>query len=341
MIINYDEIEIKKAFEILEIENDEILNLDINTLRNKYLKLALKYHPDKNNNSLECKEKFQEINSSYNLIIESLNEKLYDNIYKDIYKEKEENTYINILLIFIKKIIMNYEKNHYNDIYYNDNENIKNFNNINKKKQFIEIIKNIIINTFFNETINNIEKEKLLEIYNILYKYKLFFKINNETLENLKNIIRQKYKDSDIYIINPTLDLMLENSYYKLVINEEIFLIPLWHNELHYSDKNNKSLIVLIEPILNDDIEIDENNNIIIIKNVNIEIIKELMNTNNNILSVEILNLKLEIPLNKLVFQKIQYYRFKNKGLSKIDENDIYNTKNKGDIIIKIIIDFE
>lgn len=341
MTINYDEIEIKKAFEILEIKNDEILNLDVNILRNKYLKLALKYHPDKNNNSLEYKEKFQEINSSYNLIIESLesSNNMYKDLYKDIYKEKlkEENSYINILLIFIKKIIINYEKNHYNDIYYNENNSSE---NLNKKNSFIEIIKNIIINTFFNETINNIEKEKLLEIYNILYKYKLFFKINNETLEKLKNIIRQKYKDSDIYIINPTLDLMLENSYYKLVINEEIFLIPLWHNELHYNNKDNKSLIVLIEPILNDNIEIDENNNMIITKSINMKIIKELINTS-NIINIEISNLKLEIPLNKLVFQKIQYYRFKNKGLSKIDENDIYNTKNKADIIIKFIIDFE
>jgi len=339
MIINYDEITIKKAFEILEIEDEEILKLDISILRNKYLKLALKYHPDKNNNSLEYKEKFQEINSSYNLIFESLiNKEKKEQGQKEEKIQKEENNYINILIIFIKKIIMNYEKNYYNDIHYNENDYNKN-NNI-LKNSFIEIIKNIIINTFFNETINNIEKEKLLEIYNILYKYKLFFKINNETLEKFRTIIRQKYKDTDIYIINPTLDLMLENSYYKLVINEETFIIPLWHNELHYNDKNNKSLIILIEPILNNNIEIDENNNLIITKTINMDIIKELINNDKN-LNIEVSNLNLEIPLNKLVFQKLQYYRFKNKGLSKIDENDIYNTKNKGDIIIKIIINFD
>jgi hypothetical protein len=42
------------------------------------------------------------------------------------------------------------------------------------------------------------------------------------------------------------------------------------------------------------------------------------------------------IPVNKLYMKKNQYYRIKNEGLSKINENDIYDVSNKSDIIVNI-----
>ena len=41
---------------------------------------------------------------------------------------------------------------------------------------------------------------------------------------------------------------------------------------------------------------------------------------------------------NKLFMKKNQCYRIKNKGLSKINENDIYDVSNKSDIIVNITL---
>ena len=44
-----------------------------------------------------------------------------------------------------------------------------------------------------------------------------------------------------------------------------------------------------------------------------------------------------EIPISKLYMKREQYYRIKNKGLSKV-KRDIYDVSEKSDIIVKIVI---
>ena len=43
-----------------------------------------------------------------------------------------------------------------------------------------------------------------------------------------------------------------------------------------------------------------------------------------------------KIPTCELKVQHFQYYTLKNKGISKINENDMYNVSYRGDIIVKI-----
>ena len=64
--------------------------------------------------------------------------------------------------------------------------------------------------------------------------------------------------------LNPKINDLFENNVYKLSVNEDMYIVPLWHNELHFSTKNDDELIVLCNPTLPDNISIDENNNIII-----------------------------------------------------------------------------
>lgn len=63
--MNYQE-----AFEILEIDTTDTRYNEISLIyvKNKYHKMALQNHPDKNGNTLESNEKFQKINEAYHYL---------------------------------------------------------------------------------------------------------------------------------------------------------------------------------------------------------------------------------------------------------------------------------
>ena len=57
---------INDALNILHIDN--LANLNLQSLKKKYHKLALQYHPDKNGNTVDSKEHFQKIGEAYEIV---------------------------------------------------------------------------------------------------------------------------------------------------------------------------------------------------------------------------------------------------------------------------------
>jgi hypothetical protein len=179
------------------------------------------------------------------------------------------------------------------------------------------------------------------DVYNFLSKYKNILYINQELLDNLMEIVKKKYEDvMEYYKLNPSIDDLFENNVYKLYVNDQLFLVPLWHNELYFesSELNNfKEIIVSCEPELSKNIKIDEDNNLIVKVEFNLNEIPNLIKNDGNIF-FNIGKKEFNIPVNKLYMKKNQYYSIKNEGLSKINENDIYDVSNKSDIFVNIIL---
>jgi hypothetical protein len=151
-----------------------------------------------------------------------------------------------------------------------------------------------------------------------------------------------------VYVLNPSIDDLLNNNLYKLYLEEELYLVPLWHSEMYFDVKKRetepnelkettdiKEIIVLCYPELPENITIDEDNNLYVEVNLNVSDISPFLSSSKN-MKVFLGKKELDIPLYNLYIRDTQLYRIKSQGLTKIKENDIYDISEKCDIIVKI-----
>ena len=320
---NFTEMNLIIALDLLDISTDEIeiSNITHEYLKKQYHKMALKWHPDKNGNSYLSKDKFQKINEAYEYLCEELhliNDDTPNAYFKDVRYSKNENPnymYVSILSKYLSILL----KGDYNEL-------------------LIQIVKEIVMGckSISIKMFEDLDKHKAVEVYHLLCKYKDVFCISDTTLQLVSSVIKEKYKNDKVFILNPTLKDLIENNMYKLYVDDKLYLVPLWHNEMYFDAPDGSEIIVLCKPELPDHITIDEDNNLRISKQISIE--KDLSNMiyNNQPVCVEIMNKKHSFSLSKLYIKKQQVYIIKGQGISKIVENDIYNVNLKGDIIIDI-----
>ena len=337
---------ISSALIILKLNNKynihNILELTDNELKKTYHINALIYHPDKNK-ALDSTNSFQKIHEAYNYLHKLINTKKDNNYNND--DEANETKYNIILINFINILIKNYTTN-------NEIDELDELNEINDIQFNVKKFKKDCIDysyTLIENILDKLNIDLLEEIFNILNNKNLIYHniTNTKAIELIKKILLKKLKDYNIFIINPNLKNLLNSDVYKLIINlqpelegtreaeaeetEEIY-IPLWHNELNYN--NN---IIKIQPIIQDNIEIDNENNIIINYNNSFTVIQELIeNYEYPYFEIIVEHLNLMIPLKELKIIKNQKYIFNNIGIPKINFKDIFDNSNKAKIIINI-----
>ena len=304
-----------KAFEILEIDLLEISYSGItpDLLKKQYKKLALKNHPDKNGNTLESNEKFKQINEAYNYLKREISQ-------NDINEENDSSLYTDLLKTFMKTIF----EEQYNDL-------------------LSKIVNEIILagKKISMKLFDDLDRETAMNIYTFLSTNRSVLHMSQEVLEMIRNLVVKKYDNVEVYKLNPNINDLLNNNLYKLNVNNEVFFVPLWHNESYFEssccDNSGSEIIVICEPELDKNITIDDDNNICIVKEIVIyNDLSEIIFYNKPII-IQIGDKEFEIPSSKLFMKRDQNYIIKNQGLSKI-KKDIYDVSEKADIIVKIIL---
>jgi hypothetical protein len=308
----------KHAIKTLELNSP----FSLNELKKNYYRLSLKWHPDKNK-SIEATNKFQDIQNAY----EYLNE--YIRI-----KNETDNDFISL------------NTNVDSDDDKNDDNDKKDFfslfgtfvktisgNTINKT-----MLKNILKNITENcgkisiKIFEGLDKDTSIKLYDYLHQYADILHINQETLDEIKVIIKEKFKHDNIIVLHPKLNNLINDELYKLEFDDKTYCIPLWHDEIIY-DLSCSQLIVKILPVLDDHITIDSNNNVIV--NLSTKI-RGLITSEK--ISFKLCDRFFDIPCDELKIKKNQKHIFKKKGIPVINQNDIYNISERSNIVVHLTL---
>ena len=197
--------------------------------------------------------------------------------------------------------------------------------------QIVELMRNIFYkNNYLEIFLKRIKKEKMIQILSIIIKYKKILNISNTIISKITEVLKEKMKNDKLFILNPSIDDLINDVVYKLKVNEEIFFCPLWAEKLYFHNKQN-DIIVKCIPEITDNIIIDKHNNIIVKKKVDITTVLKEEKLCFNIGKKEFI---ISSKLLKIV--KCQEIILKEKGLLKFNKNNIYYNSKRSDIFVNI-----
>ena len=290
------------AREIIGFDENEPITAD--ELKRKYRRLALQFHPDKNGNSAESAEHFKLIHDAYEYLQMHVGSHTEDEPATTSTSEAGDD-YMTMLQRFIESII--------------------------QSPNMSEIIKEIVMNgckKMSTRLFENMSKDTSMELLSFISKHRNILHIDPDTILSVREIILEKYKNDQIYILNPTLDDLLENNVYKLDIDSKIYLVPLWHSEVYF-DGSGCDIIVQCIPDLPANMYIDENNALHV--NINAPFTISLLDSPVVLFKLGKQSFSLQVQ-----FKRTQTCYLHNQGISVIDEKNMYNIFPKGGVYVKI-----
>ncbi len=289
-------------------------NFNSTELKKAYLKQALLCHPDKSGNTPDNTSRFQNVKEAYDLLM------LYVDKSEELRNTANNNIPISpeVLYMFINNVLCGKYINTVIDIVLG-----------------ITDLTALVYDDISIETINKIKhfikKYKVSEEYDTASAIPTEPVVNSEDKydededddEGDSDYIDKVPKSTMIYnfVLNPSIDDLLEDNIYKLSINNSIFLVPLWHHECVYENIDGTELTVSCMPDLPNNIYIDDKNHIY--TSISISLNNTLLN---EIYYINLGKKKYTIPTNKLYIQSNpQQICLYNCGILEMNDLDLYN----------------
>lgn len=294
------------AYTVLEIP----LREPFDKVKKKYHLLCLKYHPDKNPDK-EATVHFQKINEAYHLIASFHHEEHNGSI------QESESEKTASYMDFLKKLLESIQ-------FCSDPQFL--LIAIEKLSQGCKHLSMKIM--------EDLDKQSCLFIYTFFCQYKTILHLSDEVLYDIKEILKDKMKNDNLIILNPTIDDIMDHNIYKLHYEGQLYYVPLWY-ESHIYDLTSGSdaeLIVKCIPDLPEHITIDENNNIHI--SVTYTLSSALFSEP---IEIHVGKTRFLIPASELRVVPIQHYILWGKGLIQ-HESQWFNEEQaeRSDILVTL-----
>jgi len=175
------------------------------------------------------------------------------------------------------------------------------------------------------ELIKRLHPAVLKKIVDLLNHYGDMFSFSEEFMDQMNEV-----NNDERTIVHPTLEDLFEDKVLRLVMDERVYWVPLWHHQLVFDGP--KEIQVECFPILPEGMQIDEYNHLhIYVKKGRNEI------WDSPVLEYEIAGRKFLIPREELVIKENQVYVFRKSGIPLIQFGEkIYDVSLRGDIIFNI-----
>jgi hypothetical protein len=265
---------------------------DIDSIKRQYRIKALLYHPDKNR-SENAAGQFRDIHEAYKFLSNNV-DSCGDN-----------KTYKELLSDFLKS---------------NTTEN-----------ELFRMLLNRISQACEEKTlrfIKTLDQKILANLYKLVVLYADILHISDDFMREIESLI----KKDECIVLTPKLSDIMNDNLYKLTIDKELYLVPLWHHKLTY-DNSGSELYVLCKPILPNGISIDDDNNITV----------DLYYRLNELFEKErheflVGDLVFSFDRDELRMREHNVIVMKNMGLAKINAIDMYNVSMRSDIHLNIQI---
>jgi hypothetical protein len=314
------------AMEILGITN---YSFTLSDLKRAYFKKAIIHHPDKNNNSFESNQMFQEIKDAYEVLtdicIVTDDSMDTDNIGQPEYQGKEitPSEYIDTIINIGIGIVL---------------DNIIQWNGI-------DTVVNLFITLYTiseNVYISDIKLMFLLEqVYEWMIshqsRYTGEYKPTYEYIvAKLQNILHPKKINPCVILreLRPTITDLLTDKIYQLNVKDKTFMVPMWHEEIRYDCGDNTELIVSCLPTLPENVWLDPFYNVYtsVIIDIKTLIIDTPLYVNIGEKTYTIYTTQLTITT------KPQTICFYNSGILEINEEAFYKATNRTNVYIQVIL---
>ena len=249
---------------------DGVAPSSIKELNKRYHLLALKHHPDKagvgGGGGVTATEIFKEINDAHKRV----KEYFYSSDTDDI--QHTETGYDSILHLFIQTILVKMST-----------AASTGGATARVDASAIQSLIHLIITKGIQSGITlfrSMEKHSCITIYELLSKNQDLFGISREMMDELSHIVKEKTSEDIVVRLNPSLLDMLLDRVYILQENGHSYYIPLWHSELHFKKtcaavegdalEREHEVVVLCDPELPENVDIDDDNNLFISLDVDI-----------------------------------------------------------------------
>lgn len=276
---------------------------DTKHLKQKYHKAALRHHPDRNIGG-NSSATFQEIGEAYTFLSMWLDAE---------HTAPPSFDYGSILDNFISVLG---EKRPF------ERSEIKNL-----LDDLIHGCRNISLKAF-----QNTDKETAMKLFGYIVRYSELLGLDEGTIGVMRGIVREKMSDDELVIVNPSIDNLLNDDVYCLTHNEEVFYVPLWHDEVSF-DLSGSMLVVKCIPEIGEHINVSEHN--VLQVNVTTQCSKVFEEGGIN---VKLGTKSFLIPSHEIHIKPFQTYTIPSVGIARINTSDIYNASDKSDIVFNITL---